>query len=246
MLFFRDCVHLNRTGVFDDNDYATSAVATAIEVNTARGTAGTLVSHMWLRCQNLTGVTVQRYTGGAWVNIETFTPVQKAYAGWYHSLTELTTPVTETRLRLVLSGSSVRVSEVMLLEIGGEVKHFIELVPMQKNRTGRVLPNTRGGLAVDNVIGAERVKQAWRTEPVFGDLNTDDAEDFLDWIDDNPNIVFAQDVEEAPWRVFPATWGRDVHEIRYLTDNVAGPVSVPERYWRGEAVSTLRFKYASL
>lgn len=232
LMFFKDCVHLGRTGVFDDNDYQTAAVATDIEIDLRDDTgAATRISHVFLKCKNLTSFTIQRFSGGSWVDIETITPTQKGYGGYQHSLSELSSPTTQDRVRLRLyGGTSVAVCEVLLLDLAGVIKNYTEILPIKNKRTGSVQEGSRGGLTYEDVPSAERMKWEYDITAVFGHLNSDKFEDFLDWVDDNPNYVFSQGLDH-PWRTFPATWGENKYQARYLTKVVTQGTRVAFKVW---------------
>ena len=209
-LFFNDCVHLDNARVTktdgsidynaSDNDFATYSEETTLAFDTSQGTDGNpKVTHVFLKSAGITSYAVQTLVSGTWTTQETITPTRKAYRGWDNSLEKLTTAITATSVRLVFTGTSVKVSEVMLLEHAGGLVSVSEILPIKVDRTGVVQQTQAGEIERVKTELSSRFKWQLDFSAAFGHNNTHKLEDFLDWINANPNFTFAERPSDQPW-----------------------------------------------
>ena len=201
LMFFRNCAHLGENGAVDDNDYTTFSTDTTYTLDVDG------VSHLFVKATGtLTGIAVQTLVSNTWTTQETITPVQKAYRGFSHSLTQLTTRRTEDQIRLVFTGSDVKIYELMALDVAGEILTDVGS-PLGKQARRQVVRHLATG-ALQRTRSSRRGRLKWFSEirATFGVQDDFDVEDCLDWINANPNFVFAYKPNETPHRCYPATW----------------------------------------
>ena len=209
-LMFFSCAHLGQNGRVDDNDYKTFSTQTTYTFDVDG------VSHIWLKVKGVTSYQVQTLVSDTWTTQQTITPAQKAYRGWEHSLTELTTRLPDSQIRLVFTGTNLQVNEIFCLDLGGEILTDAGTVAGKSNRTGVIHEGQQSELSRGQV-GSQRMKWAVRTEASFGALDDFTSEDFLDWANLNPNFVLAYTPDDTPWRVYPSTWGTNLFPGRFLS-----------------------------
>lgn len=229
-LFFNDCVHLDNdrvrkaTGSIDydacDNDFATYSSETTLIFDISDGADPTRVTHVWLKGTGITGYQIQTRVGNAWITQQTLTPIHHRYRGWENSLGKLTTPISATQVRLVFVGSSIKISEVMLLEHAGGLVSMSNILPIKTDRTGIVQQTQAGTVERAKTEPSSRFKWQLDFSAVFGHNNTHKLEDFLDWINSNPNHTFAERPEDQPWRVYPAGFLNSGFNASYITQTI--------------------------
>ena len=229
-LFFNDCIHLGNERVtktdgsidYDasDNDFATYSEETTLQFDISRGIAASKVTHISLKSTGVTAYAVQTLVSTTWTTQETITPTRKNYRQWDNSLEKLTTAITATRVRLVFTGSSVKISEVMLLEHAGGLVSVSELLPIKTDRTGVVQQTQAGAVERVKTELSSRFKWQLNFSAAFGYNNTHKLEDFLDWINANPNFTFAERPENRPWRVYPAGFGNSEFNAAFITKTI--------------------------
>ena len=229
-LFFNDCVHLDNERVTktdgsidyntSDNDFATYSEETTLAFDTSQGTDGTKVTHVSLKSTGVTSYAVQTLVSGTWTTQETITPTRKAYRGWDNSLEKLTTAITETSVRLVFTGTDVKVSEAMLLAHAGGLVSVSEILPIKVDRTGVVQQTQAGEIERVKTELSSRFKWQLDFSAAFGHNNTHKLEDFLDWINANPNFTFAERPSDKPWRIYPAGFLNSGFNAAFITQTV--------------------------
>lgn len=232
-LFFKDPVNyisgrVKRHGTsvlvneMTDNDYTTSSTETDIDVD-MRDTAGnaTKVTHIFVKYQgNLTSYVATPNTGPAVTrtvptevtNWEGKT-VSLEVDGFKHDLFELSSAMTVESVRLQFTGTNVKVYALMLLELGLEIhanKDWAVENPIKVDRTGRIHPNSRGGLRRVQQIGADREKWEYELslisnpDPNYGSMIRYKA--FLAWKEPNPNCAFSREFTRFPDEVMLVTF----------------------------------------
>ena len=226
-LFFNHCQHLRPGRVTtasgsierraSDNRFRTYSTETTLIFDVSRNTESTKVSHIWLKATGITSYDVQTLVSNTWTTQETITPTQTNYDSWDNSLEKLTTAITDTSVRLVFSGSSLKISEVMLLDHAGGLDAMQEITPVKTDRNS-VQSDSESGEIQSRSLGSDRLKWELDFSAVFTELHA--SEDFIDWADANPNFTFAERPESKPWRVYPATFLNDAFNISLLSDTV--------------------------
>ena len=226
-LFFNHCQHLRPGRVTtpsgsierkaSDNKHKTYSTETTLIFDVSRNTESTKVSHIWLKATGVTSYDVQTLVSNTWTTQETITPTQTNYASWDNSLEKLTTALTDTSVRLVFSGSSIKISEVMLLQLAGGLDAMQEITPVKMDRSS-TQSDSESGEIQSRSLGSDRLKWEFDFSAVFTGLHI--SEDFIDWADANPNFTFAERPESKPWRVYPATFLNDAFNITLLSDTI--------------------------
>ena len=226
-LFFNHCQHLRPGRVTtpsgsierkaSDNKYKTYSTQTTLIFDISKNDEATKVSHIWLKATGVTSYDVQTLVSNTWTTQETITPTQTNYASWDNSLEKLTTAITDTSVRLVFSGSSIKISEVMLLHHAGGLDAMQEISPLKMDRNSVASESDRGEVQ-NRLLGSDRLKWELDFSAVFTGLHI--SEDFIDWADANPNFTFAERPESKPWRVYPATFLNDAFNISLLSDTI--------------------------
>ena len=226
-LFFNHCQHLlpgrvtTPSGSVErkasDNRFRTYSTETTLIFDVSRNTESTKVSHIWLKATGVTSYDVQTLVSNTWTTQETITPTQTNYASWDNSLEKLTTAITDTSVRLVFSGSSIKISEVMLLQLAGGLDAMQEITPVKMDRSS-TQSDSESGEIQSRPLGSDRLKWEFDFAAVFTGLHI--SEDFIDWADANPNFTFAERPESKPWCVYPATFLNDAFNITLLSDTI--------------------------
>ena len=229
-LFFNDCVHLDNervtktNGSIDynasDNNFDTYSEETTLQFDTSQGTDGTKITHIFLKSTGVTSFAVQTLVSSTWTTQETLATTQKAYRGWDNSLEKLTTAITETSVRLVFTGTNIKISEVMLLEHAGGLVSIADILPIKVDRTSVVHQTQDGEIKRVKTELPARVKWQLDFSAAFGYNNTHKLEDFLDWINWNPNFTFAERPSDKPWRIYPAGFLNSEFNATFITQTV--------------------------
>lgn len=230
-LFFNDCRHLNNNRVtrsdgsidYDatDNDFQTYSEATELtfDVSLENGDPSH-TTHIFLKSTGITAYAVQTRIGNTWATQQTVTPDQRTYRGWDNSLVKLDTTLTATQIRLVFTGTDIKIAEVMLLEHAGGLVSMSDLLPIKRDRTGVVQQTQSGTVERTKTEPTSRFKWQLNFSAVFGHNNSHFLEDFLDWINANPNFTFAERAEDKPWRVYPAGFLNSGFNASYVTQTI--------------------------
>ena len=229
-LFFNDCVHLDNDRVTktdgsidynaSDNDLQTYSSETPLEFDISEGSDATKVTHIWMKSTGVTAYEIQTLVGNTWTTQETVTPTRSAYRGYDNSLEKLTTAITATSMRLAFTGSSVKIFEVMLLEHAGGLVSLSNVLPKKSDRTSVVQQTQDGEIERVETELSSRFKWQLDFSAAFGYNNTHKLEDFLDWINSNPNFTFAERPEVNPWRVYPAGFLNSGFNASFITQTV--------------------------
>ena len=229
-LFFNDCVHLDNDRVTkidgsidynaSDNDLQTYSSETPLEFDISEGSDATKVTHIWMKSTGVTAYEIQTLVGNTWTTQETLTPTRSAYRGYDNSLEKLTTAITATSMRLAFTGSSVKIFEVMLLEHAGGLVTLSNVLPKKSDRTSVVQQTQDGEIERVETELSSRFKWQLDFSAAFGHNNTHKLEDFLDWINSNPNFTFAERPEVNPWRVYPAGFLNSGFNASFITQTV--------------------------
>lgn len=230
-LFFNDCVHLQNdrvtraSGQIDydasDNNFETFSTATTLDFDISEGTDPTKVTHIFLKATDVTSYAVQTLVSNTWTTQQTVTPTQQTYRGWENSLEKLTTALTATAVRLVFTGSNVRISEIMLLEHAGGLVSMHKVLPIKVDRTG-IVQQTQAGEITREASEESGVRFKWQLDfsAAFGYNNSHKLEDFLDWVNTNPNFVFAELPGDHPHRCYPAGFLNSGFNAQYITKTI--------------------------
>ena len=229
-LFFNDCIHLDNDRVAktngnidynaSDNDFTTYSEETTLQFDISRGSNATKATHISLKATGITSYQVQTLVSNTWTTQETITPTKKTYRGWNNSLEKLTTAITATSIRLVFTGSNIKISEVMLLEHAGGLVSLTNILPIKRDRTGIIQQTQAGEVKRVKTEVSSRFKWQLDFSAAFGYNNTHKLEDFLDWINSNPNFTFAERPNNYPWRVYPATFSNNEFNTSFITKTI--------------------------
>lgn len=211
VMFFRECEHLGENGAVDDRDPDTFSTDTTHTFDVDD------VSHVYVAGTGITSFAVQTLVSNTWTTQETITPTQKTYRDWDHSLSELTTRLTASQVRLVFTGSSLKISEILCLDRAGEILSDQQALLSKVFRKAVTHEKQRGGYVRTTVPGAERMKWMLQMNNTFGHLDTFDSEDFMDWLTLHRNFVVAYMPNDYPWRIFAATTQSRRFENVFLT-----------------------------
>ena len=229
-LFFNDCIHLNNDRVVktndnidynaSDNDFTTYSEETTLQFDISRGSDATKATHVLLKATGITSYQVRTLVSNTWTTQETITPTEKSYRGWNNSLEKLTTAITATSIRLVFTGSNIKISEVMILEHAGGLVSLTNILPIKRDRTGIIQQTQAGEVKRVKTEVSSRFKWQLDFSAAFGYNNTHKLEDFLDWINSNPNFIFAERPNSYPWRVYPATFSNNEFNTSFITKTI--------------------------
>ena len=211
LMFFKPCVHLFENGAVDDNDYKTHSTQTTHTFDVEA------VSHIFVKSTGVTSYQIQTYVSGTWVTQETITPVQKTYRGYDNSLTQLATRLVADQVRLVFTGTNIKIYEGMCLDRGGEILTDTQSLLSKTDRTGIIHEGQGGVLERSRVRQSQRMKWGIQVNATFGHFDDFVVDDVLDWINAYPNFVFSYLPNEFPWRTFPATWTDTQFQQAFLT-----------------------------
>ena len=233
-LFFKDCVNYlqgdtQRATVHgavtpvpevNDNSYNTYSDQQDIALNIAVNGQPTRVDAIFLMCENVdsyaltptggqgTGVanrvipqTVTRWEG---------TEQSIVMNGIQHELYLIPDGhFTATSVRLQLTGTGVRLYEVMLLEFGLEIDangQWTSILPRSTDRQAIIHQDPEGG--VQRVELSPDNRERWRVDLtakfVPGRTLLEEAEVFRQFRMRNYNHVFVQEYTRDPWYVYPA------------------------------------------
>lgn len=226
VMFFRDCAHLGQNGAVDDGDPDTVSTADTHTFSVDG------VSHIYLKATGVDSYAIQVLVSGVWTTQETLTPTQKAYRGFQHSLSGLTTRRTETQVRVVLTGSSIEVNEILCLDHAGEILTDQQALLSKVFRKAVTQQRSRGSYIRTTVPGASRMKWALQMNNTFGHLDDFDSEDFFDWLSLHNNFVISYIPNTYPWRTFPCTTDRRFQNVfltRILQNGDAVTCNILER-----------------
>lgn len=197
-IYFNDAVHLGTNGAVDDNDYSTYSTDSTYTINMH----STPLTHIWLKCKNVTSYVVQKLVNGTWTTHETITPTFQSQDGWDHSLDKLTTSLTEASIRLVFTGTGIQINEVRCLEHAGGLI-YTNINPSISDRTAILHNSSLNEVERNRIIGGQRQKNSLSLSAVFGHINDFDEETFSDWIQSNPNFFYVSDLSKL-WRSYDA------------------------------------------
>ena len=228
-----------------DNDYTTFSDVIDYNINIASDGNPTRVDAVFVK-----GKGVTRYegtpTGGSgtgWrqriipdtvTNYEGDT-VDTTIDGFQHDLFLLPSPFTATSVRLQFAGTGIEIYEIMLLELGVEIdaneSDFLEIQPIQVDRTGSVDISDSGQLSRDP--GDSNARHRRNTDATIkvipGVSLIQNVDEFLFWLEDNPHFVLAEEFTRHPKWVYPAINGSTRIQVRYLTDFKPNGYAVPFR-----------------
>ena len=226
-LFFNHCQHLlpgrvtTSSGSIErkasDNKFKTFSTQTTLIFDISKNDESTEVTHIWLKATGVTFYEVQTQVSNTWTTQETVTPTQTNYSSWNNSLEKLASAITDTSVRLVFSGSSIKISEIMLLHHAGGLNLMQEINPVKVDRNS-IQSNSESGEIRSRSLGSDRLKWELEFNTVFTELHA--SEDFIDWADANPNFTFAERPESKSWCVYPSTFLNDAFNITLLSDTI--------------------------
>lgn len=257
-LIFKECLHTleHRSRVTEhstsnvieavgDNDYSTFSDIRDYNINIADGSEPSRVDAVFVKSKGVT-----RYngipTGGSgtgWtqrqiretiVNYEG-DAVDTTVDGFQHDLFLLPSHFTATSVRLQFTGSNIEIYEIMLLELGIEIdaneSGFLEIQPVQVDRTGGVDTSDSGQLS--RGPGDSNARHRRNTDVTIqvipGVSLMDNVDAFLFWLEDNPHFVIVEEFTRFPKWCYPAVNGSTRIEVRCLTDFKPNGYAVPFR-----------------
>ena len=210
ILFFKDCIHLRQHGAIDDNDYKTQSTETTATINTEN----TEITHIWIRGRGITAIALQTEIGGVWTTQNTLTPTWTSLSDIDYSLTPLTTPITASEIRLLITTgvnpTYYNISELMLLTFAGSLKSMLEHGITYSDR-GALLKKSSGGFIKGRSrLGTQRLKRENAITCYFDFNEHQTLEDFWDWVDTHPNFVFSANATDT----YPAVFENTAHLTR--------------------------------
>ena len=228
-LFFNNCIHLNNnrittlTGAIDntvcDNNFKTFSTQTTLIFDISDNGEPTTLTHIWLKASGVSSYRVQTEVAGVWTTQYTITPTQVSYQSWSNSLEKLTGLITDTSVRIIFAGTNIKISEIMLLHHAGGLVSMKEVEPVKIDRNA-ISSESDSGEIQSRTLSAVRFKWQLNLSAAFAQSNIHLLEDFLDWIDWNPNFVFAERPGSKPWRVYPASFLDNEFKIEMITETI--------------------------
>ena len=256
-LFFKDCVnyfdhgerisehgtpsHIIRAA--GDNNYRTFTDVEDLNINIAVNGQPTRVDAIFLMCENVDSYALTP-TGGQGTGVSNRVIPQTVTRwegtaqsivmnGIQHELYLIPDGhFTATSVRLQLTGTGVRLYEVMLLEFGLEMNangEFTQILPKSTDRTFVIHPNLKGGIQ-RKPLGVDE-RERWVVDLVAkfvpGKTLIESAETFRQWRMRNYNHVFVQEYTREPWYVYPASFLKESVALQYRTDDKNAGVVVP-------------------
>ena len=135
--------------------------------------------------------------------------------GFQHQLYELPTPINENSISLDFQGADKQIHAIMALDqqyFLNANSRYVEIAWRLVDRTGGHHQNQQGEVERYKTIGAIRHKWQTNYQVVFEDGFPDE---FLWWLQENPNFAFAGEYSRYPNRVYRATSGMLEHSINY-------------------------------
>ena len=207
-----------------DDRFTTSSAEVDVDIDISDGTSPTGVDYIFLKYTgDLTSYTVTPMggSGRAFTRSNVPTEVQNwegktvslEVDGFKHDLYEVPSAVTATSGRMQFVGMGVRIVQLMVLELGLEIhanKDWAVENPIKVDRTGRMHPNSRGGLRRVQRVGADREKWEYELalisnpDPNYGSMIR--YKKFLAWKEQNPNCAFSREFTRFPDEVMLVTF----------------------------------------
>lgn len=135
--------------------------------------------------------------------------------GYQHDLYKLTNSLSGQTLTLMFTGNNIRVNEVFVLKLLTQIKQMEQVAHAKVDRDSIQEDNYVGYAETEIITGADRLR--W-----VSDLNIEfpyqdeNYEPFLDLIEDNDEIVFAQEPARKPHRVYRGIFPLNQYEAPYL------------------------------
>lgn len=228
-MIFKPCINYDRTldrvkrtsnnviiRQMSDDDYKTFSSVAGITINTVVGSDATDATHIFLKCKGVDRYVVSFDGGGNFTrnlpdNFTNFAgnSVSATRLGFQHDLYELnnTKNVSEIEITFTAkSGETIEIYEIMILNLVYEIpanKRFIMPVHSKIDRAAGMHQNTKGFKTRYKRIGAKR----WAWKSVYNclfeaDMNYDE---FWLMLERNRNLVFAQEPNNTPHRIYPAS-----------------------------------------
>ena len=190
-----------------DNDYTTYTTETRLVIDTRRNNASTKISHIYVVGEGITGYQINNSpaivrTIPATVTSNSGRSISTTRFGKLWDLWELGTTLFQSSVDISFSGSNIRIYKILLLELGYTLN---ETLPPRHSKIDRITT-----LHKDSDSYATRSKRRktkrWTWKSTYKLIFEDDSYDeFLFWLQLNPNMVFSQGYTNTPNRVYPAT-----------------------------------------
>ena len=142
--------------------------------------------------------------------------------GWQHDLWKLDAPRQGDALEIVFTGSSVRVAEVMVLKQIASIEKLEAIAHAKVDTDSDTVENYLGETYTKQVTGSDALR--WVSNCTIEFTHDDENwEYFADLIEDNiEGIVWAQEPDRKPWRVYRAIFSQDRYDAPYLSETKPG------------------------
>ena len=200
-----------------DNDYNTSTPHPDLSIDLSRDGSASAVTHIFVKCVGTESYTVA-FDGGTPITrtipdtIINFAgnPIQTDRLGFQNDLFPLTAKQNASSAAFVFTakaGATIQIVEIMMLNMIYQIKansQYIKASHSKVDRAGGTHKNTLGFVRRYKRVSAER----WKWKSVYSCLFANDDiqyDEFLFMLENNPNIVFAQEPSSTPHRIYPAT-----------------------------------------
>ena len=201
---------LNRTGAapqINDNDYRTSSTLKKFIIETHGPlNTNTTITHVFIKGQNITQYTISIPTGsGTGTGFSNrVIPADQTVRGFQHDLQPLTN-VSASEIQVDIVGATSQVYEIMLLESIMTIGPIYQVVdPVRIDTTSQIRTNIKGNTFHISGV-ADRYKWNTNYSAFFREGDSPSWEDFVMNLETIPNMTFAEDFDEFPSRVYPAT-----------------------------------------
>lgn len=234
----------------NDNDYRTFSTNNTFVAQTfgASETENTDIDAVFIKAQGVTQFSVSvpsgmgsgtGVTNRAWAGDVTTperTTISTTINQFQHQLLDLRRNEEEgepdrtlnaREVQLEFSGSNVRIYEIMLLRIlltlDAEAT-YVNADHVLRNNT-LLRQNIRGSsFSIKSLASRSKWHSTYTAR--FNEFTTTSYEDFMGFVQDNQNFVFAPQYNRYPNRVYPATWGDDSFRNAYVSRRYSSGIQV--------------------
>lgn len=190
-----------------DNDHSTFSTEKkfAIETHGDSRSENTLLNHIYIRGTGITNYTVTVPTGkGTGMALSgAVIPDSGTVNGVQHDFRGMG-PMQATEVEITITGSSVRIYEIMLFEVVINTGNVWTVINPSVVDRGRIINrNIRGNTIVTPGVEG-RQKRITGYTGIFHGNNDNLADRLLIFFNENSNFVWAEDIDEWPDRVYAA------------------------------------------
>lgn len=191
-----------------DNDYDTFSTQQRfiIETHGDTRTTNTTLNHIYLRGSGITSysVTVPSGSGSGTALTGTTIPDSDVVNGIQHDFKAMG-PFQATELQIDLVGTTTRLYEVMVFEVEINTGNIWTVINPSVIDRGRSLSrNIKGNTIVTEGVEGRMKRTTAYTGIFHGTTGDNLANRVLRFFDENPNFVWAEDIDTWPDRVYAA------------------------------------------